>query len=260
MISDLSRLGEAQLVGFFLVLARVSPLFVFAPMFSSRTIPARVRGIAALAITLGLTPIALRGQHVPAAGSELVGLFAKELLVGVAYAFCIGALFAAVTVAGTYLDTSTGFSYGSLVDPLTGAQSTVLTQVYNLLGVMVFLAIGGETWLIQGMARSFDLVPLLSTPDLTALTAGALGAFTQLFVTALEIAAPIMLALLLTDAAFGMVARVVPQMNVFAVGFPAKILVGLLLVAAALPFTAAWISDELQRSVRSALELLRVAP
>lgn len=260
MIEGLTRLGESQLAGFFLVLARLSPLFVLAPMFSSRMIPPRARGIAAVALAIGLTPLAMRGQQVPAAGDELIVLLGKELLVGLGFAFAIAATFAAVTVAGSYLDTFIGFSFGSLVDPVTGAQSTVLAQLYAMLGVMVFIAIGGDGWLIQGIARTYDLVPLLAFPAIGLLTAGALHAFTQLFVAALEIVAPVLLAVLLTDAAFGMVARVVPQMNVFAVGFPAKLVVGLLLVAATLPFAASWISDELQASVYTALKALRVAP
>jgi flagellar biosynthetic protein FliR len=259
MTGVLPRLGESQLAGFFLVLARLSPLFVLAPLFSSHMIPPRARGIAAVALAIGLTPLALRGQRVPTAGGGLVLLLGKEMLVGLGFAFVIGALFAAVTVAGSFLDASIGFSFGALIDPLTGSQSTVLAQLYGLLGVMVFIAIGGDAWLIQGIARTYDLVPLLAFPDLGALTAGALQALVQVFVAALEIAAPVLVTVLLTDAAFGMVARVVPQMNVFAVGFPAKAVVGLLLVAATLPFMAGWISDELQVSVRSALESLRVA-
>lgn len=260
MIDAVTRLGESQVAGFFLVLGRLSPLFVLAPLFSSRMIAPRARGIAAVGLAIGLTPLALRGQKVPVAGDELIVLLGKELLVGLGFAFAIGALFAAVTVAGSYLDTFIGFSFGALVDPLTGSQSTVLAQLYALLGVMVFIAIGGDAWLIQGIARTYDLVPLLDFPAMGALTAGMLHAFTQLFVAALEIVAPVLLAVLLTDAAFGMVARVVPQMNVFAVGFPAKLVVGLLLVAATLPFAASWISDELRASIEVALRALRVAP
>ena len=83
-------------------------------------------------------------------------------------------------------------------------------------------------------------------------------AFSGIFVPALEIAAPVVIAVTLTDAAFGVVSRVVPQLNVFAVGFPAKVTVGLLVLGVSLPFAAGWLSDELQRSVGAALETLRV--
>ena len=83
--------------------------------------------------------------------------------------------------------------------------------------------------------------------------------FGSILISAMEVAGPVLLALILTDAAFGVVSRVVPQLNVFAVGFPAKVVVGLLLVAATLPFVANWISGELQQDVGSALQAIRVA-
>ena len=92
-----------------------------------------------------------------------------------------------------------------------------------------------------------------------ALAAGAQHAFAAIFVSAIEVAAPVLLAVIITDAGFGVVSRVMPQLNVFAVGFPAKILVGFLLVSASLPFAAGWIGDQLTKSVGTALHTLKVA-
>jgi flagellar biosynthesis protein FliR len=255
----LRQFSEEQVAGFFLVLARITPLFVVAPLFSSRMIPPRVRGIAAVGLTLGIAPLATRGQAVPLDVWELGGLVAKELLVGLAFAFAISVLFAAITVAGSFTDTLIGFSFGSLVDPITGTQSSVLQQAYSLVGVLVFIAIGGDAWVIQGLNRTYELVPLLDAPALGTMVAGVQAAFSQIFTAAVELAAPVMLAILITDAAFGVVAKVVPQLNVFQVGFPAKVTVGLLIIGVSLPFAAGWIADELQRSVGAALQSLRVA-
>jgi flagellar biosynthetic protein FliR len=255
----LAQIGEQHTAGFMLVLARVSPLFVVAPLFSSKLISLRARAIVAVAIAIGLAPLALKGHKVPLDSFDLAGLIVKEILVGLAFSFAIAALFAAISVAGSFLDTIVGFSYGSLVDPITGTQSPVLAQTYSMVGVMVFIAIGGDAWMVRGLAETYDLVPLLSMPDMATMTAGVQHAFTGVFVAALELAAPVMLALIITDAGFGVVSRVVPQLNVFAVGFPAKILVGIALISASMPFAAGWIGDELQMSVRAALESLRVA-
>jgi flagellar biosynthetic protein FliR len=124
---------------------------------------------------------------------------------------------------------------------------------------MVFIAIGGDSWMIQGLAKTYDLVGLTDMPAIGALVGGAQHTFSTIFVSAVEIAAPVLIALIITDAGFGVVSRVVPQLNVFAVGFPAKIVVGLLLVTATLPFVAGWISSELQQDVGSALQAIRVA-
>jgi flagellar biosynthesis protein FliR len=258
----LAHFSEEQTAGFILVLARVSPLFILAPLFSSKMIPARARGIIAVGLTLGIYPIAIHagaGQDIPMDILGLGGLILKELLVGLAFSFSLAALFAAVQVAGSILDTLIGFSFGALVDPITGTNGGVLNQLYALIGVMIFVVINGDAWVIQGLARSYEAIPLTDAPSLGSLVQGAQIAFTGIFSAAIEIAAPVMLAVLLTDVAFGLVSRVMPQLNVFAVGFPAKVTVGLVLVGASLPFMAGWLGDELQSSVSAALHTLKVA-
>jgi flagellar biosynthetic protein FliR len=255
----LRQIGEQHVVGFFLVLARVGPLFVVAPLFSSKMFPARARGVAAVALAVGLSPLAMKDQHVPTDALSLAGLVGKEALVGFAFAFAVSVLFAAVSVAGSFLDTLIGFSYGGLVDPVNGNQSSVLSQLYTLIGVMVFIAIGGEAWMVQGLAKTYDLVGITDMPAIGALVGGAQHTFASIFVSAVELAAPVLIALIITDAGFGVVSRVMPQLNVFAVGFPAKILVGFLIVAASLPFVAGWIGNQLQASVMSALQTIHVA-
>jgi flagellar biosynthetic protein FliR len=255
----LRHVGENQIAGFILVLGRIGPLFVLAPLFSSKLIPARGKSVCAVALAVGIAPIALAGHDVPLEVGSLVELMLKEMLVGLAYAFALGALFAAVSTAGSFLDTLIGFSYGALVDPVTGNQSAVLTQAYILVGILILIAIGGDQLMIKGLARSYELVPLLDSPSLPAIAGGAQSAFAQVFLSAIELSAPVVLAIIITDAAFGMVSRVVPQLNVFAVGFPAKAAIGLLMIGVSLPFAAGWIADELQRSVSTALQSIRLS-
>ena len=255
----LADFGTDQLVGFFLVLTRLVPLFLFAPLFSSKLVPMRVRGIVEVALAVGLSPLALAGAEPPTDALALGGLVVKELLVGLAFAFAVGMLLAALQVAGSFIDTLIGFAFGAAVDPLTGNQGTVMSQLYGIVGVIVFVAINGDQIVIRGFAETYELVGLLETPELMALLDGAIEAFTGLFAAALQVAAPVLLALILTDAAFGLVTRVVPQLNVFSVGLPAKVLVGMLVSAASLPFVAGWVSGELETSVRVALGSLGVS-
>jgi flagellar biosynthetic protein FliR len=254
----IAQFGEQHVVAFFLVLARVSPLFLLAPLFSSKMVPTRVRGIVAVALAVGLSPIVAAGHRLPTGPAELGGLLAKELLIGGGFAFTLGALFAAIAVAGSFLDVLVGFSYGGLLDPITGNQSAVLSTAYGLVGVMIFIAIGGDAWVVQGMAKTYDVVGLVEYPSLPHLVSGAGEAFVAIFASAIQVAGPVFLALILTDAAFGVVSRVVPQLNVFQVAFPAKVLVGLLLISATLPFVAGWLADELQRDIAAALAMLQV--
>jgi flagellar biosynthetic protein FliR len=259
MTQILSQLAGNQLAGFILVLARVTPLFLLAPPFSSPMIPPRVRGIIAVGISIGLAPIALHGHHIPSDPFTLAVLIVESLLVGLGFAFSFAVLFAAVETAGALADLGAGFSYGGLIDPVSGNEGSAFLHVYSLFGIAIFLIIGGEAWVLRGLARTFELVPLTSAPRITTLFGGVEHVFSTVFASALEIAAPVLIALLITDAAFGVVSRVVPQLNVFAVGFPAKVAVALLLVGASMPFVAGWIANQMSTSVSAALGALHVA-
>jgi flagellar biosynthesis protein FliR len=252
------QIGPQRLVAFFLVLARVSPLFAIAPLFSSKLVPMRVRAVVAVGLSIGLSPVVSKGHTIDLDAFTLAGLIGKEVLIGLAFAYALAALFAAVTVAGSFLDTLVGFSFGSLVDPISGNQSSILAQLYSMVAVLIFIAIGGDTWVIQGLARTYEVVPISDYPALGPLVAGANGMFVQVFTSALQVAAPVLLAILITDAGFGMVSRVVPQLNVFQVAFPTKVLVALLLIGVSLPFVGGWLANELQTDVGMALHSIQV--
>jgi flagellar biosynthetic protein FliR len=250
---ELGRLAASQVAAFVLVLGRIGPLFVLVPAFSSHMVPLRARVVVAVALAIGLTPLALGGRPLDLDTVGLAELMLKEILVGFAFALAIGLVAAALSTAGSLLDTQIGFGFGAVADPVTGVPGSVLLQLYTLFGVAIFLAIGGDAWVIEGIARTYELVPLDGLPPLERMSTGILAAFGSMMAAALEVCAPVLLALIVTDAAFGLVSRVVPQMNVFGVGFPAKIVVGLLVVAASLPFVANWFGGALEDSVGTAL-------
>jgi flagellar biosynthetic protein FliR len=258
----IARFGEQHVLGFFLVLARLSPLFLVAPLFSSKMIPARSRGVVAVGLAIGIAPLALHGlggHAVPSDPFALALLILKELLVGLALAYGLAAMFAAITTAASILDMVVGFSFSSLVDPVNGLMGGVINQLYALVGTAIFVAIDGDAWVLKGVARSYDAIPLLDTPRVGTLVQGAQVAFSGIFAAAIEVAAPVLLAAVLCDCAFGLVSRVVPQLNVFGVGFPAKIAVSLLVMSASLPFLAGWMAEHLDDSVAQALRVLKVA-
>ena len=124
-----------------------------------------------VALGIGLAPVALGDAAVPDGLAAYVELLLKEIVVGLAFAFVVGSLLAALQVAGSLLDVLLGFSYGGLVDPITGVQTSVLSNLYAMLGTAVFVTIGGELFVIQGLARTYDVVPLTAMPNLGALLA-----------------------------------------------------------------------------------------
>lgn len=248
-----TQFGAQQTSAFLLALARVGPLFLLAPVFSSRMIPLRARLVVAAALALALSHLARRGAELPGDPAALGALVVKEALVGLALAFAVSVLFAAVQTAGALLDGFTGFSFAAIVDPLTGNPGAVLAQLYALVAAALFLTIGGDAWLVAGLARSYEIVPLTASPDIGSVVAAAQHTFAGMFGAALEVAAPVIVALILTDGAFALVARVAPQLNILQVGFALKILVGLVLVAASLPFLAPWLGSELERTLLDGL-------
>jgi flagellar biosynthetic protein FliR len=162
-------------------------------------------------------------------------------------------------MAGGLTDILSGFSFGATVDPINGNQGGAFAQFYSMIGLILFIVIGGDAWMLHGIAKTFTIVPLTKAPALTPLVNGAVTAMGTVFVSALEVAAPAVLTLLISDVAFGMVSRVVPQMSVFSVAFPLKVGIALLVVAASLPFLGGWLSDQVAGSVFAALHSLRIA-
>lgn len=259
--TDVSRLLQSispqHVYAFFLVLARITPLFVVAPVFSSTMLLPRVRSVVAVGIALGLTPLAEHGQTVPTGTLAIVGLLLENALVGLALAYTLACVFAAITSAGVLADAFGGFSYGSLIDPLNGNPGGSLTNIYTTVGLATFMVIGGDAWTVRGLNATFEAVPISSGPSTRSLVGEATSAFASMMVGAIEIAAPVMLAILVTDIAFGLLARVVPQISVFTVGFTVKVGVCVLIVGVSLPFVGNWMSTELYGSMGSVIQSLK---
>jgi flagellar biosynthetic protein FliR len=258
----LAQFSEQEVAGFMLVLGRIAPLFMLAPLFSNKLIPARAKSIIAVSLAVGIWPIASHaGTHHAISLDALPfgALMLKEILVGIVFAFVLAGLSATLMTAGSLLDTFVGLSFGATVDPVSGNNSTLIANLYSMFGVMVFIAIGGDSWVIEGLAKTYEIVPLDSGLKLNTAVQGVQAMFVGILPAAVMVAAPVMLAVLLTDCALGVVSKIVPQLNVFAVGFPAKILVGITVMCASLPFVSGWVGDQLQQSVSSALHSLKVA-
>lgn len=250
------QIGPGHVLGFFLVLARISPLFVVAPLFSSKMLPAQVRSIIAVALSIGMTPIAMHGQTIPTDPLMIAALFITNALTGLGFSLAVSVVIAAVNSAGALLDVVAGFSYGQLINPFDGNPGGTLTNLYSMLGLALFIAVGGDAWTLRGIEHTLVLVPLTGAPHISSLAQGIDMAAGTIFVSALELAAPALVALLITDVAFGLVSRVMPQLNIFAVGFPMKIGVALLVVAASLPFLGGFLSNQVASTVSSALQAI----
>jgi flagellar biosynthetic protein FliR len=226
-----------QLLAFMLVAARLSGLFLIAPVFSSNMIPGRIKIMALLVLAATMMPIVatdLNGQ-VPQTFIELMLLVGKEVLVGFALGFSVAIVFAAVQVGASLIDTSIGFSLANLIDPTSGSHTTVFGSFYSMVAMLALLALNGHHYMLAGFTKSFEVLSLTQSPDFERLSAGIVAISGSLFAMAFQIAAPVLVTLLLVDVVLGIVARVVPQMNVFFVGIPFKIAAGMVAIIITLP-------------------------
>jgi flagellar biosynthetic protein FliR len=253
---QLPELAGTQAIAFLLVLARIGPLFLLAPVLSSPLLPGRAKSIAALGMALALTPVASHGVTIPTEPFGLSTTLAQEFGVGIAFALSLAVLTAAVQLGASILDTLVGFSFGSLVDPMTGNNAAVLGRLYLIFTTRVFVVGGGVQLMVLGIARSYDLVPLGTFPPPSALGKLAVDGLAMLPVIGIELVGPVILAVVVADSAFGLVSRAVPQMNVFVLGLPAKVILSFAVVAGTLPFVNSQLQGDLQQSIADALHAL----
>jgi flagellar biosynthetic protein FliR len=219
---------------FLLILARVSALFVTAPVLGTRLIPAAARiGLAAL-ISIAVLPVAPVSSKPPDSLFLLAAMVAKEATIGLLIGYAAALLFEGIRTAGRFVDFQMGFVMMNVLDPTTEAQSSVIGQFQYMLALMLFLAVNGHHWLISAVVQSFRVISSSDAVFGPALYANFNELAFGFFVVILKIGAPVAAVLFLIDVGFAVLARAVPQMNVFVVGFPAKILMGFLTLAVGL--------------------------
>ena len=227
--------GDRALV-FGLLLARCSGLLAAAPLFGDSVVPRPVRALLAGLLALLLLPLAAPLTEAPKGLAGLVALALVEVAIGAAMGFLARLALLVFEMAGEIVAIQMGMSIASVVDPLQPHRTTVLGRWYWLVGSALFLTLDGHHHLLRALATSLDIVPAgrgtIGGDMVAALTRYSADTFGR----ALAMAAPAVGILLATSLALGLLARTVPQMNVFLVGFPVQIAAGILAVVAAVPF------------------------
>ncbi|WP_217915204.1 flagellar biosynthetic protein FliR [Miltoncostaea marina] len=245
---------------FMLIATRLSAMMAVAPVFGSRSIPVRVKaGLVVLISWISLPIAASQGGQVPDSVIGLSVLAVKEAIIGVAFGLVAQFLFAAVQTAGSFIDMSAGFAVSQTLDPTSNVSVSVLGRWYNLIAITCFLAMGGHQLLVAGVVRSFTLAHPLADPDLSAVISGVLERADDIFLVVVQIGAPILGALLITDVTLGVISRAVPQMNIFIVGLPLKIVVALAGSAILLPAFVALTNSLAGRMLSDLSQIMRAA-
>jgi flagellar biosynthetic protein FliR len=161
-----------------------------------------------------------------------------------------------VAFAGGLIDLTVGFAFANVVDPVQNAQISVMGQFYSLLASAVFVAIGGPDMVIAGLVKSFEVVPVTEMPSWPSLSGAIVNSIGGLFAVGLQVAAPVLVALLVTDAAVGFLARIAPQMNIFGIELPGKIAAMFLLLVLTAPILVSSIGHELQNGIAQMFRMI----
>lgn len=224
---DLFNLPVDSILSFILTLMRVSIVMFMLPIFSTERIPMQVKAAATMVITMGIWPhLELPGVSMPSHPLDIVLLMMGEVILGLVMSMCVNFLFMAIQSGGELLGFQMGFTMINFADPLTGNQTGFTAFFLWMVSILTFLALDGHLHMLQGFAMSFKLIPVGGIVLGELLLRQVFDLSVQLFVLALKIAAPVMVALFLVELMLALVSRTSPQMNIMEVGFPVKIGIG----------------------------------
>ena len=239
---DLFTLLQNHLGVFLLIFARLSGIFSTAPVFGARNVPLLVKaGLALLLAYLVLPLVSFNQVSIPEALLPYSAVVIGEFLIGLIMGFACSFIFHGIQMAGALLDTQIGFGIVNVLDPQFGQQVPLVGNFKYILAILVFLTSNSHHLFLSAMLYSFKAIPLtqaLIRPEITDIITDMV---VNIFIVALKISLPILVSLLLTDVALGILARSMPQMNIFVVGVPGKIIVGIFVLSLALPFYIAFL-------------------
>ncbi len=246
---------------FLLIFIRVISFIMIVPIFSYGTIPAMFKiGLAfylayiMVFVIEVVDPIAFDGMYIL--------LLVKEILVGISIGLIAYILISAIQTAGGLIDFQMGFALANVVDPQTGAQSPIMGQYLYMFALLFLLSVDGHHLLIDGIFYSYQFIPIdqsfitFGEQNMIVMIAKILSA---MFLIAFQISIPVIACLFIVDLALGIIARTVPQMNIFVIGLPVKILVGFILlfvIIGVMIFSVQSLFDLLLHAMRDFMTLL----
>ena len=223
---------------FTLIFLRVGAIIVLAPVFGSRNIPLQLKAGFSLVLSLMLVPVVSPVSMSHLTMAEFVMLVGKEILVGIFFGLVTMLVFVGIQIAGRIMGMQIGFGIVNVIDPQSQTQVSIIGQFKYIIAILLLLSFHGHHLIIQGMVESFRLFPV----DVVVFPHVDSGKFIELtstmFSIAIRLGAPVFVIMFMVSVALGLLARTVPQMNIFIVGFPIKIGVGLLALTYSLPMFA----------------------
>ncbi len=226
------ELTNAQIGGwvgqFFLPLFRIASMLMVMPVIGTQLVPTRVRLYLALAISVVLMPNLPPMPQVDSINLQSMLLIAEQVVIGVMFGFLLQLYFHLFTVAGQIIAMQMGLGFASMVDPSNGVSVPVLGQFLLMLVTLLFLAMNGHLVVFEVLAESFVTLPVGGGLLLDHYWVLA-GKLTWVIAAGLLLTLPVITALLVVNLAFGVMTRAAPQLNIFSIGFPLTLILGLLI-------------------------------
>ncbi len=233
-----------KLLGFVMVLTRISAFFIVLPVFGWKSIPVRIKAAITVLMTIFfsmMTPSAIEPRQISVL--EAVLLIANEATYGLALGLIVFLVFTAVKFSGRIIERQMGLAMAQILDPLTGERAQPLGMLLEIIFILLFLSANGHHLFLLIISRSFEAFPAGSIPTIPVLAGGIIKAGPVLFVGGLRLAAPMLAAFLVLMVALAVLARIAPEMNILFVSLPLRVGLGLLMAAIFLPFINGFVAE-----------------
>ena len=221
---------------FGLLLVRPGMIVALAPAFGGPFLPPQAKVALTVLIAIALVPSVTIPPPTGDLGLTLVIM--REAAIGMALAFMVRALIAGTELAGHLASQQIGFSYAGIIDPSTGAQNNAVSWLYGMVATMAFLGLNGHHEVLRALAASYGGLPIGAGHVDVSLLTGIREALGLVFVVGVRLAAPIVLVLLVVELAVGLISRTAPSLNFMIIGFPLRLIIGLIVlgvIVAAVP-------------------------
>jgi flagellar biosynthesis protein FliR len=237
-MNELLNVNWGNFISLFFIFVRIGIIFATIPIFNAEIVPKKVTTTIAFFLSLVLMPVVPPAQvNVNDLNIlSLIFILFHEMLIGLCLGLAVDVIFAGIQIAGELIGFQIGFSIANVVDPMSGITSPIISNILYISAVLIFLSFGGHHMLIKALVDSFQIIPIGDTLVHRKFLMTVIEYAGLMFVIGVKVAAPIIGIILLINVAFGVIARALPQMNIFIMAFPLTISVGLIFTALIIQF------------------------
>jgi len=232
------------LLGFTLVLTRISAFFLILPVFGWQAIPMQIKVAATVILSVFFAAVVPLGIDVAEISTlKAMLLLAGEATYGLALGVIVSSLFSVVKLSGQIVEREMGLTMAEILDPLTGENGQPLGGLLEMIFVLLFLSANGHHLFLLILSKSYTAFPAGTIPTIQMLTGGVLTAGSAMLIAALRLAAPMLAAFMVLMVELALLARLVPEMNILFISMPVRIGLGLIMAATFLPFLNGYVTE-----------------